>query len=403
MHSVRTPLRRSATPGGAVTLGLDQLIYMAPVLVAVILTLGGTIIARPYLQGLAFIIRATDTGGFGRHFAELYTHPVAEWPLSIPLASGSLSARVYAPAHGIRRTALLIRGLHPAGYDDPRLVAFARQLAASGVAVVTPEIPELSQFLVTPGLVDVIEQAAVWLAGDEALAPDGQIGLMGLSFGGGLTLVASARPSLRGHVAYVVSIGGYHDLPRVLRYLCTGLVGDHVRPPHDYGVVVVLLSVIDRLVPCDQVAPLGAAIRRFLVASYLDDVKSPRASREFSDLRTLAATLPEPSATLLRHVNQRDVVRLGAQLLPYVGDYGNATAFSPSLSPKPTAPVFLIHGLEDNVIPADESTRIADDLSGRVPVRLLLTPLLSHAAADQPARLQDVLQLAAFWGDLLGR
>ena len=48
------------------------------------------------------------------------------------------------------------------------------------------------------------------------------VGLMGISFSGGLSIVAAGRPTLRDRVAYVFSFGGHDDLPRVLRYLCTG-------------------------------------------------------------------------------------------------------------------------------------------------------------------------------------
>ena len=46
--------------------------------------------------------------------------------------------------------------------------------------------------------------------------------MMGISFSGGLSIVAAGRPSLANRVAYVFSFGGHDDLPRVLRYLCTG-------------------------------------------------------------------------------------------------------------------------------------------------------------------------------------
>src|SRR5207237_5282780 len=111
---------------------------------------------------------------------------------------------------------------------------------------------------------------------------------------------------------------------------------------------------------------------------------------------------PEPSATLLRYVLARDVVHLGARLLPLVGGR-TADALSVSKSPRPGVPVFLLHGLEDNVIPAIESEYLAADLRGHAPVRLLLSGLISHAEADQPVHATDILQLAGFWGDLLGR
>ena len=378
------------------------------------------LIARPYIRGLAFVIRAAEMHGVARELADLGSRPDTERELSIPTpgtTSGALHARVYLPGGARRRTVLLVPGLHPAGIDEPRLVALARQLTASAFTVVTPDIPDLSRFAITPAITDAIEQAAGWLARDAALTPDRQIGLMGISFSGGLSVVAAGRPSLAGHVAFVFSFGGHDDLPRVLRYLCTGTepaprreiqlspdaVDTVVPRPHDYGVAVILLGVADRIVPPAQVEPLRAAVRRFLWASHLDRVDRPQAEREFAALRALAEHLPQPSATLLRYVNDRDVAHLGARLLPWIGFYGGAPALSPSQSPTPSVPVFLLHGTDDNVIPAIESEYLANRLRGHAPVRLLLSGLISHAEPDQPVHVGDVLKLADFWGDLLSR
>jgi dienelactone hydrolase len=372
------------------------------VLVPFAILIGG--VARPWIRGLSFVFRAADMHGVLRRAADLDAGAVREREIRVPMAVGTVRARVYEPAGTIRRTALLVGGLQAGGCDEPRLVAFSRQLAASGIAVVTPSIPELSQFIITPALTEAIERAAIWLAADRRWAPDGRIGMMGVSFSGGLSVVAAGRPSLRGRVAYVFSFGGHDDLPRVLRYLATGSEHGRVRPPNDYGVAIVLLGVADRLVPSEQVETLREAVTRFLQASYLDRADKPRAAAEFAALRAMARRLPEPSATLLQYVNDRDVAHLGQRVLPYITFYGDAPALSVSRSPKPAAPVFLLHGLEDNVIPADESTALANDLrSSHTPVRLLLTDLVSHAEADQPPHIWDVLELAAFWADLLGR
>ena len=384
------------------------------VAVIVILLLG--IIARHDVHGFTLVVRAADLHGVVRRLADLNTVPVRERLVSVPLRDTSIRARVYAPLGTPRQTVLLVSGLHPAGIDEPRLVALARRLAEANVTVVTPEIPELSRFEITPILTDRIEEAAAWLATESGLAPAGRIGLMGISFSGGLVVVAAGRPSLRNHLLYVLSFGGYDDLRRVLEYFCAGIEPEAVpldglasgatkatRPPHDYGVAVVLLNVADHVVPPEQLAPLRDAVRRFLWASYLDRVDKPQAEREFAALRNLARTLPEPAATLLGFVNNRDVAHLGPQLLPYIGLYVDRPALSPSRSPAPSAPVFLLHGRDDNVIPAVESQSLADRLHGQVPVRLLLTDLISHVEADQPAQVTDVLKLAGFWGDLLER
>jgi dienelactone hydrolase len=387
-----------------------------------ILTLVGLVIlafllsdlnAKPHVHAFSLFVRAADLQGSLRRVADLSTVPISERLVLVQVPDGSVRARIYAPLRTSRQTVLLVSGLHPAGIDEPRLIAFARELAKTHVTVVTPDIPGLTQFAITPSLTDFIERAAVWLATDSGLAPTGRIGLIGVSFSGGLAVVAAGRPSLHNHVLYVLSVGGHHDLPRVLHYLCTGVESqpgtpihslndaDGRRPPHDYGLAIVLLGVADRLVPSDQVDALRALVRRFLWASYLDRTEKSRAAQEFTALRAETRTMPEPSATLLEYLNQRDVVRLGSRLLPYIGYYGNASALSPSRSPKPTAPVFLLHGRDDNVIPAVESQSLADDLRDHSRVRLLLTDLLSHAETDQPARGVDVLKLIAFWGDLL--
>jgi dienelactone hydrolase len=406
-------------------------------LVLVVVTgmfVGSAFIARPYLHGAAFVVRAADMHGFAREVADLDTHALTEQIMTIDTPNGPLRGRMYLPARSVHRTVLLTSGLHPSGIDEPRLLRLARNLASAGLAVFTPDIPDLSEFSITPAITDAIESAAGWLF-EHGPGPRGaRIGLMGISFSGGLSIVAAGRPSLANRVEYVFAFGGHDDLPRVLRYLCTGQepyppqqirlkasaagesggpiairaessAGDtFARVPHDYGVAVILLGVAERVVPPRQVAPLRAAVRRYLLASALDtNVDKARASEEFDALKETAKRLPEPSATLLRYVNNRDVIHLGARLLPYVSLYGGDPALSVSKSPKPDASVYLLHGSDDNVIPSIESEYLANDLRGHAPVRLLLSGLISHADADQPVHVTDVAQLAAFWGDLLAR
>src|SRR5262245_50220310 len=246
------------------------------VLLVVAAFVGATWVALPFAHGLSFVIRAADMHGAARRLADVDTMAVRERDITIPTARGSARARAYEPARRAHHTALLVSGLHPSGIDEPRLMRLARDLAEDGVTVVTPDIPELSRFEITPAITDAIERAAGWLAMESGLAQQGQVGLMGISFSGGLSIVAAGRPSLAGHVTYVFAFGGHDDLPRVLRYLCTGsepypaheLGVQSDRPfvlaPHDYGVDVMLMAADDRLVPKEQEEPLREAVRRYL-------------------------------------------------------------------------------------------------------------------------------------------
>jgi dienelactone hydrolase len=316
-----------------------------------------------------------------------------------------LRARLYTPRAPTRRTTLLTAGVHAAGIDEPRLVKLAGDLAAIGVPVLTPELPDLLQYRITPRLPDLLEDAVSWASGQRALAPDGRVGVIGISFSGGLSVVAAGRPAVRDRVAYVVSFGGHGNLGRTLRYLCTGLQPDGAfRRPHDYGVVVILLNAAHLLVPSDQVGPLRDAIRTFLRASHVDMVDHARARLVFQEAIDLQRVLPEPAATLMRYVNTRDVARLGPLLLSHVERVTTDPSLSPERSPAPAAPVYLLHGTDDNVIPAVESRLLAASLRARgAPVTLLATPLITHAEVDRPPRPGEIRDLLTFWGSVLGR
>ncbi len=371
--------------------------------IGVALLLQGATTVRRDVQGFSLIYRAANRQGVLRWLADADTVSIGERTITVPDRHTTIRARVYAPLHETRQTVLLISGLQPGGPDEPRLTDLARKLAQTDVTVVKPYIPELSRFEITPLLTDRVEETALWLATASGLAPAGRVGLVGVSFGGGLAMVAAGRPSLRDHVSYVLSLGGYADLVNVLRYVCTTIdTKTSSGPlPTDYGVAIIVLVVARELVPPSQVAALSNGVRRFLRASYLDHVDKVEAAEEYAAVRALAATLPEPSATLLRYVSNRDIAHLGPLLLPYIGTYAGSPALSPVRSPLPSAPVFLLHGRDDQVIPASEARDLAARLQGHAPVRLLFTDLVTHTDPDGPAHVLDILQLADFWGSLL--
>ncbi len=288
--------------------------------------------------------------------------------------------------------------------------------------MLTVASPDLQRYRITPLVTDVIEDAVHWAAGQRELAPDGRVGVLGVSFSGGLSIVAAGRERIRDRVAFLLSFGGHGNLARVMHYLCSGeVVGDlasarasrvvagaenvEVHPPHDYGVAVVLLTMAERLVPPEQVGPLMAGIEGFLLASSLDMVDKPRAAEEFARMRTYADTLAEPSRTLMRWVNDRSVKELGARLLPVVDALADHPAM-PALSPErahaaPVAPIYLLHGADDNVIPSIETVLLGEYLQGRAPVTGLLSGLITHAEVNRAPTATEAWRLASFWRQVL--
>src|SRR4029453_13517905 len=223
---------------------------------------------------------------YARTAASIETGKFDERALTIPWRGGQLRARLYIPRGASDRAMVLVPGVHAAGVDEPRLVQFARDLAPVRHTVLTAELTDFTQYRITPRTTDMIEDAALWLSNQREFARDGHVGMMGISFAGGLSIIAASRESLRDRVAFVMSFGGHGDLPRTLRYLCTGIQPDgSKRPPHDYGVVIILLSVADQVVPADQVEPLRNVILTYLDASRLDLVDKNESWNTFQRAR----------------------------------------------------------------------------------------------------------------------
>jgi hypothetical protein len=267
----------------------------------------------------------------------------------------------------------------------------------------------------------VIEDAIKWTSEQPQFRTDGKIGVLGISFTGGLAIVAAGRESIRDRVAFVMSFGGHGDLSRAMHYLTSGeVLGDleqakrssavlgaehvGVHPPHDYGLAVTLLNLADRVVPPDQVAALSKGIDGFLLASSLAVTDPPKSVPVFEAMKKYQETLPEPSRTYMQYVNDRAVDKLGPILLPVADalkDHPGMPALSPERATPPSTPIFLLHGVDDSVIPSVETVLLAEHLKGKAEVHGLLSGLITHAEVNRTPSATEVWRLARFWRNIM--
>jgi dienelactone hydrolase len=358
-----------------------------------------------YGRAMSLLVRMGKVPGpIGAHVGAWQTTSVDRVMLSFTSRNGPRVARLFRPQRIRTRPVLLSGGVHALGIEEPRLIAFAETLAQSGTPVITPTLPDLKEYLVTPRLTDDIEDAALaMLAAPEVPQDaDGRIGLIGISFAGGLSIIAAGRPSLRDRVAFVFSVGGHARLPGVMRYICTGVQPDgRPHPPHDYGSVILLTNLADDVVPGDQVAPLRAAVHQFLHASHVDMFDKPQAAVEFAKAREMEAHLPDQARAFMHLVNERDVPGLGARLLPFLDRWGQEAALSPVLSPAPRAPVFVMHAAGDDVVPDSEAPALAAYLQSQgTPVRMFVTSLMSHAEVARAPTAGELVTMVRAWAEL---
>ena len=105
----------------------------------------------------------------------------------------------------------------------------------------------------------------------------------------------------------------------------------------------------------------------------------------------------------MHYVNERNVSELGTRVLPYLDAFGTDPGLSPDRSAPPRAAVFLLHGTDDNVIPAVETRLLGRWLQGKTPVRVLLSHPITHVNVTGHATLADYWGLMSFWRALLAQ
>jgi pimeloyl-ACP methyl ester carboxylesterase len=154
-------------------------------------------------------------------------------------------------------------------------------------------------------------------------------------------------------------------------------------------------------VPPAQVEPLRAAILTFLRASHYDLIDKRRAAETFGQARRMAEALAEPARTFMRQVNDRDVEGLGRTFLPLIDQASPSPALSPDRSPAPACPVYILHGADDNVVPAVESLWLGRSLEGRTRTHTLLSRVITHAELNSEQDRREIWELVGFFASLL--
>jgi len=335
------------------------------------------------------------SGGHTAAAAEPPRDVVVEETLTVDGAGGPFRARIFRlreQTHG--RGLVVVHGIHHEGMNEHRMVPFARELARAGLVVLTPEITDLADYRITHQGVSVIRDAAVYLGGRHDLIGDAPVGVLGFSFGGGLALVAAEQPPLAGHLAYVVSVGGHDDLERVLRFLIRNEVetpaGLVHKQAHDYGLMVLLYGDVDRFAPEPDRAPLRDALRASLhqdrpaalAAAARLTTDRGRQLWQLADSRKLQTLAPELEAIV--NEQHADLAALSPR--------GHLAAIG--------APVYLVHGADDSVIPASETEWAGAEL-GTADHIALVSPLIEHVEVSRAAGIGDKLALLRFIAQLL--
>ena len=321
------------------------------------------------------------------------TYAVTMQEISIPTANGPVRAHLYLPS-GIAHPPgmVVLHGIHHLGIDEPRLMSFSRAAAGGGFAVLTPQIDALADYHVDAPSIATIGESPGWL---QQRLDTGPVTVVGISFAGGLSLLAACDPRYAPHIRALVLMGAYDNLGRVSRFLATSqaeLPDGRMEPytAHDYGAAVFVYSNLEKFFPASDLVVAHEALRDWLW-------EQPQ------DARTLLPRLSPAGRITMESLLARQIDRLRPQLLDVIRlDESQLAAISPQGNlDKLSVPVFILHGSTDDIIPSTESLWLQREVPPRYLREVLISPAFSHVDPDKSATWIDELRLVGFLADVL--
>jgi dienelactone hydrolase len=345
-----------------------------------------------HLRAVAVLLRIQSAQAHG-FIAGIGIHPITTEDSTFASDTRRLRTRLYLPTDLKRAPAMVIvHGVHHLGYDEPRMVRFAKAMAGSGLVVATPELPEIAGYEITPVSIGEIAAAADDLA---ARMNTPCVGVLGLSFAGGLALEAASDPATSQHICYVVAVGAHDDMARVMKFFATDQAvypDGHSEPmvSHEYGALVAIYSHLDEYFPAKDVPAAREAVRAQLFE------ETPK-SREIAMVMS-----PQGQATM-KMLLSNDLVATKAILLANLEKHrAEMDAVSPaSQLYRIHVPVMLLHGAGDNVVPPSETLWLAKDIPAQYLRGVLVSRVISHVELGGNATLTEKLKLVHFVEQML--
>lgn len=345
---------------------------------------------RTHLRAMSVLLRFSDPAakGFGVRFAQ---HPVREEAGTAETNWGTVNYKLYIPQdvshpHGI----VIAPGVHHLGLEHPGLINLARALAGAGVEVMTIELRDLADYHITPRAMEVIGTSAVLFS---SRLHENKVGVLGLSFAGGLALLAACKAEYAEHIGFVFAIGAHDDLPRVARFFATNTIEDPDGKTvpfeaHEYGVLILAYSHLEDFFSPQDIPIAQDALRQWLW-------EQPDASKRAAQLSPAGQAEWD---LLLHHRDQLkqkflDEINLHHDEMEPVSPHGHMVNLS--------VPVFALHGAGDTVIPASECLWLAHDIPANDLKAALVSPALIHVKLGDTVTLKQKWDVVHFLAKVL--
>jgi pimeloyl-ACP methyl ester carboxylesterase len=223
-----------------------------------------------------------------------------------------------------------------------------------------------------------------------------KVGVLGLSFGGGLALLAADKPEYADKIGFVVAVGAHDDMTRVAHFFAANMIeqpdGSTVAlKAHEYGVLVLAYSHIEDFFP-----PKDAPVAREALRQWLWEQPS-------DSMQTAQGLSPAGRKQLDSILHHRELLQAGlvqeiqkhADEMQAVSPHGQISSLR--------VPVYLLHGSTDTIIPASETMWLAKDVPPQQLKAVLISPAMNmiHVDGQHPVTTSERWALVDFMAQVL--
>jgi pimeloyl-ACP methyl ester carboxylesterase len=349
-----------------------RIFYLLAAAGLLVFLLAGWPFVRAHLQAVA-ILDLVSGKPVPLAVGAFVADPITTRDITLHVESGDVRARLYLPENKPHAPALVVlHGVHHLGIDEPRLKSFAAAMASCGIQVLTPELPAIKDYHVGASSIQTIGESADWFA----KRTGGPVGVMGLSFSGGLALIAASDPLYHPDFKFVFAVGSQDSMGRVVQYYRTGEDElpdgkEELLPAHEYGPLVIEYEYVQDFVPQADIPVIRAVLRAHL---YEDKAAEADAEAKLNNAQKAEAK------ELMDGYSPKTRAMIASVSAKHTADMD---ALSPgSRLGKLTTPVYLLHGQADNIIPSAETLWMASQLPRETLQAMLVSPVISHIDMD---------------------
>ena len=287
------------------------------------------------------------------------------------------------PGDGPYAAVLLFLGVNPAGSTDSRIVSLGEALARSNMVTLFYWSPLMRDDRMEPEDLGNLVAAFQFLTSLPYVDPT-RVGMGGFCVGASFVIMAASEETIRNQVAFVNAFGPYFDMENLIKAISSKstFYGDQVHPwePNHLTRKVYVQHLTQDLPISEQ---------RALRAAFLDDRPLELAvqglSNEGRAVHSLLSGVPLRDTTA--HLQQ--IGKNTQERIRHISPSNYLAGLK--------APVLIMHDRNDDLVPANESRRLADALLKRGNVRHTeYYDIFSHVTPNLGSGLNVAVELLKF-------